>query len=108
MAQLTPDNHDRASRVEAGEFTAAAQSGEWFPIREAANAAIAGSFTGSCRLEISFDGGDTVIPVTDGAGEVRLFAAPERVIVDEIEPGVLLRWHCVARSTGTIAHRISR
>ena len=73
------------------------------------NLFIYGSFTGTVRLERSFDGGLNWIPVSASqSGADASYSAPMSLPFQESEDGMLYRLNCTAHSAGTISYRISQ
>ena len=107
MGKLTPLGKDLAAAADTGSLTAPG-SGAWVRVPAGrANIALSGNFTGSLRLEVSFDGGTTAIPCTSLGATVD-FTAPMSEEIEEIEDGVLYRWTATALSAGQADWRISR
>lgn len=78
-------------------------------IRGAYNFSISGVFVGTVRLERSFDGGGTWIPVSkDSSGADASYTAPCGVTGFEPEDGVLYSANCTAYTSGTANCRISQ
>lgn len=92
----------------AGQLTSAA-GGTPARIRGAYNFSLWGTFVATVRLERSFDGGATWIPVSkDSSGADASFTAPCGVTGAEPEDGVLYRANCTAFTSGTINYRVSQ
>lgn len=99
-------------RGEAGNVVtgtlAAVANGPAVPLSGVANFLLSGAFVASLRLAVSFDAGTTWIPVTGSDGAVRTFSAPERIVLDEPEEGVVYRIECTSWTSGTVAWRFSK
>jgi len=97
-----------------GAFTATGPSERFAPdSRPGAprrfNLSLWGTFSGSVRVERSFDGGATWLECSrDGAGTPAAYAAPISVVMEEPEAGVLYRLNCTTRSSGTVNYRLSQ
>jgi hypothetical protein len=78
-------------------------------IRGSYNLSIWGVFVATGRLERSFDGGTTWIPVSkDSSGADASFTAPCGITGYEPEDGVLYSFNCSAYTSGTMNVRISQ
>ena len=78
-------------------------------VRGTYNVSVWGVFSGTVRLERSFDGGTTWIPVSrDSSGNDASFTAPCGITGFEPEDGVLYSMNCTAYVSGTINFRISQ
>lgn len=99
-------------RGEAGNVVtgvlAAVGVGTAVQVGGAVNFVLSGVFVATLRLAASWDAGATWILVTSADGTLRTFAAPERVVIDEPEDGVLYRAECTAWTSGAAAWRFSK
>ena len=111
----TPPAGDMANAVVTGSFTATGQSTSFlaygrFNILLYGNSGPNGAWTGTVRLERSFDGGTTwIVAGVGGAGQQASWntGADVSVVADEPEMGVLYRLNCTAHAAGTINYRLS-
>lgn len=90
----------------AGTFTAVGSSAA-LAVRNDFNISFWGTFTGTVRIERSFDNGTTYLPLT-ALGTSITFTAPATEIFSEPEFGVKYRVTCSAYTSGTINYRISQ
>lgn len=98
---------DQAQVYVTGAFTGTGQSSAR-PVKGYYNFALWGTFVGTARLEKSYDGGTTYIPVSlDALGDPASYTAPVSVTGFECEAGVLYRVNCTAFTSGTINYRVS-
>lgn len=73
------------------------------------NFAVLGTFVATVRLEKSFDGGATFIPVCHSwTSTIATLTAPSSITVTEAEDGCVYRAACTAYTSGTIVTRISQ
>jgi len=72
------------------------------------NVHITGAFTGSVRLERSFDAGTSWAPLTDQLGSAVAFTAPVSLVAHEPEEGVRYRANATALTAGTPTIRLSQ
>lgn len=72
------------------------------------NVSIWGTFVATLRLERSFDGGTTWLPVTNEGGTVRSWTAPVSTSFTEEELSVMYRLNCTAWTSGVAEWRISQ
>lgn len=92
-----------------GTFTATGASTSFTPVAgRGFNASLWGTFSGSVRLERSFDAGTTWLPLTAAGNALYVFTAAGSEVAEEPETGVLYRLSCTAFSSGTINYRISQ
>ena len=104
---LTPPAGDRANAVLIGNITTAA-AGSGFPVYGTFNFSLTGTFTATVRLEKTFNGGSTYVPVVNiNTGSIVALTSPGAVVVGEPERGVAYRANCTAYTSGTIAYRFS-
>lgn len=93
----------------ASTFTATGASASFAPIsRRGFNVSLWGTFVGTARLERSFDGGTTWLPLTAAGIALYTWTAPASEIAEEPETGVLYRLACTAYTSGTINYRVSQ
>lgn len=104
-----------ASSVKRGEqgnvvtgAIAAVSNGPPVQLAGIVNFVLSGVFTATLRLAASWDAGATWIPVTTSDGAVRTFSAPERLVLEEPEDGVIYRVECLAFTSGAAAWRFSK
>lgn len=111
-----PPAGDQANAVVAGQFTAAAQQSASFLCWGYFNLLIYGSggpngaWSGTVRLERSFDGGTTwIVCGIGGAGVQAVYntGTDVSVVVGDPERGVLYRLNCTAFVSGPINYRMS-
>ncbi len=95
------------AEVREGTLAAAGQSAGFF-LRGRFSFAVTGDFAGSGRLEQSFDNGATWISVNLADGTPREFTAPDRILIDEPEAGVLYRFRVTERTAGTFRWRFAQ
>jgi len=92
-----------------GAFTAMGVSASFAPkAGRGLNPSLWGTFVGTVRLERSFDGGTTWLPLTANGNAMVTLTAPCSEQWQEDETGVLYRWNCTAYTSGTIYYRISQ
>lgn len=114
----TPPSGDRATSVVSGAFAATGVSAPfmfWGPFNVVLYGAGGpnGNWTGTVRLERSFDGGLTwVVCGIGGSGTQAIWTsagtgADISVVAAEPERGVLYRLNCSAYTAGTINYRMS-
>jgi hypothetical protein len=72
------------------------------------NVSVSGTFTGSVRLERSFDAGGTWLPLTDQYGTQIAFTTPVSLLAYEPEQNVLYRPNATALSAGSATVRLSQ
>ena len=111
----TPPAGDQANAVVTGTFAATGVSPSflcWGPFNLLlyGSGGPNGAWTGTVRLERSFDGGTTWIVCGIGGGGAQAIWATGTdvsVIVGEPEMGVLYRLNCTALASGPINYRMS-
>lgn len=95
-----------------GTFTATGSSGSFTPAsqirRGRFNVSIWGTFTGTVKLERSFDDGETWLVCTKPDLSDANFALPVTFAVEEPEPDIYYRLTCSAFTSGTVNYRMSR
>jgi hypothetical protein len=93
----------------ASTFTATGQSSALTPVAgRGFNISLWGTFVATVRLERSFDGGTTWLPITaNGTGLMNFTAACSEQWSDD-EVGVQYRLNCTAYTSGTVNYRISQ
>ena len=96
-----------------GSLTSATQSGTYSPeglgpVPAELNVSIWGTFSASVRLERSFDGGTTWLPLTAAGYSMYAWTAPASETLEEVEANVLYRFDCTAYTSGTINYRLSQ
>lgn len=92
----------------SGSFSGAGQSST-STLWGVYNLFIYGTFTGSIRLERSFDGGGNWVPVScTQTGSDAAYTAPMSLSFQEIEDGMLYRLNATALSVGTANYRIAQ
>lgn len=96
-----------AAVLASGTFTGTG-AGAAVQIAGAFNISVWGNFVGAVRLERSFDGGTTFIPVAFPSGTLLSFTTPTSGSWGETELGVSYRMYCTALSSGLAQWRISR
>ena len=96
-----------AGQVLAGSFTATG-AGASMTLLGAFAVTVYGAFVGSTRLECSFDGGTTWIPVSDESGGDVAFTVPGQATREQTESSVLYRMNCTAYTSGTINWKITQ
>lgn len=93
----------------AATFTATGVSASFAPVsRRGFNVSLWGTFVGAVRLERSFDGGTTWLPLTAAGIALYAWTAPASEIAEEPETGVIYRLSCTAFTSGTINYRVSQ
>jgi hypothetical protein len=102
MGKFRSDGTDRVKAIATGTFTAA-EAGAWIDISGSFNLWIWGS-AGRIYLEASFDAGDTAIAELDDGGAPLALTVPQRIIVDELEQGILYRLVCDEIAEGDEIH----
>ncbi len=112
----TPPANDEANAVVAGVFTGTGQSGSflvWGPFNLFlyGSSGPNGAWSGTVRLERSFDGGTTwVVCGIGGSGAQATWvgaSADISIVVGEVERGMLYRLNCTAYTSGNINYRMS-
>lgn len=92
-----------------GSFTATGQSASFAPVcGRSFNVSLLGTFVASVRLERSFDGGVTWLPLTAQGISLCVWTVPVSESWDEAEYGVLYRLNCTAYTSGTVSYRVSQ
>lgn len=90
-----------------GNFTGTGQSASQV-VKGYYNFSLWGTFSATARLERSFDGGTTWIPVSlDALGDYVSYTQPVSVTGFECENGVLYRVNDTAYVSGTVNYRLS-
>ena len=117
VASGTPPDNDLANAVVEGVFTAPGQS-EAYGFYGSFNVCLGGvggsntGWTGSVRLEWSFDGGTTwFIAGVGGGGQQAIYTSGFDVgfvASAGAEKGLLFRLNCTALSVGQLAYRMSQ
>jgi len=121
MGKQTPGGQEVAHTIVSGQFTGTGRSGNATrgtqsgsgsvpPVfKDLFNAALWGTFVGTVKLEKSFDGGTTWLPVSkDIAGNEAAYTAPVNLGIYEPEPNILYSWNCTSYVSGTINYRLSQ
>ncbi len=121
MGKQIPSGPEVAAKVVSGQFTATGRSGnanaginagqnpQPAVFKDVFNAALWGTFVATVRLEKSFDGGTTWLPVSkDASGSAASYTAPCALGVYEPEHNVIYSWNCTSYISGTINYRISQ
>jgi hypothetical protein len=111
----TPVSHDQANAVVSGAFAATGQSASFlfwgpFNILLYGNTGPNGAWTGTVRLERTFDGGTTWIVCGiggDGTQAIWATGTDVSVVAGEPEKGVAYRLNCTALAAGPINYRLS-
>lgn len=111
-----PAAGDQANAVVSGQFTGTGQSASLLPwgafnLVLYGNGGPNGAWTGTVRLERSFDGGTTWIVCGIGGGGAQASWATGTdvsVLAGEPERGVLYRLNCTAFVAGPINYRMSQ
>jgi len=98
---------ERARTVKEATLGAANQATEWGEFIGFYNIILTGTFVGTVVVDRSFDGGATSAPCTALAAPVE-FTTPATEVLQEPEPGVLIRLRCSAYTSGSIAARVSQ
>lgn len=113
---LTPPANDQANAVYAGQITG---TGPTAPVMMYGSFNVVfggtggpnGSWSGTVRLERSFDGGATwFVAGVGGQGAQAIYNTPNQdvsLVVGEFEKGVLYRLNATAWSSGTVIYRFS-
>jgi hypothetical protein len=111
MGQPIGGGNDTAAQggtLLAGSFTATGQSSA-VVFYGSFNLSLWGTFVGTVRLERTFDGGTTWLPVSsDPAGDNLQWTAPFSGTWTEVEHTVGYRFNCTAYTSGTINYRGSQ
>lgn len=112
MGKLTPTGPDLADVLATGSMTSTGRSSDTgiavVAKRGALNVTIWGTFSGTVQIERSFDGGSTWFVLDkDTSGTDLTFTAPQSVVIDEPENGVLYAVNCTNYVSGTINFRLS-
>lgn len=107
MAKFAGQDVELSANHLEGSLTAAG-NGDWFSFSGKANLFITGAFVATSHLESSFDGGVTAVPVTLTDGTLRTFTQPDRILIEEVERGMLYRVVCTSRTSGTVGYRFSQ
>jgi hypothetical protein len=90
-----------------GTFSATGVAGSIRVDRGSFNVSLWGTFVATVRVERSFDGGTTWLPIT-ALGSAINFTAPCSEIFMEPEVGILYQLDCTSYGTGTVNWRISQ
>lgn len=107
MGKVTTAGNDLAAEKFEGSLAASA-SGAWCSLNGPFNILLAGSWAGSVALEVSADGGTTVVPAQYADGSAVAFTANgHQVAASAVERGMLYRLTRGA-GTGTLTWRLSR
>lgn len=95
-----------------GTFTGTGQSASFVPAAEIRrgrfNVSLWGTFSADVRVERSFDGGTTWVPLAKPDLTPALFDEPISFAVEETEGEVLHRLNCTTYTSGTVNYRMSR
>ena len=117
-APLTPPAGDLANAYMGGSFTATGTS-KWFGCQGPFNALLwgnggpNGNWSGTVRLEWTFDGGTTwLVCGIGGSGQQAVYTSAGTgsdvsLAIDQVEAGVAFRWNCTVYNSGTINYRLS-
>lgn len=70
------------------------------------NLSLRGTFDATVQLERSFDGTNWEPVAKNADGEAAAYAAPVSLQGEEWEVGVLYRFNCTARNSGTVNYRL--
>lgn len=103
---LTPPAGDLANIVVTGSLSATGTIGP-FPVYGDFNFALWGTFTGTVKLQKTFDGGTTYIDAMLNTGTVASFTAPGAIALNEPERGVAYIANATTLSAGTANARFS-
>lgn len=92
-----------------GAFTGTGRSAPFVPVPgRNFNISVWGGFTATVRLERSFDGGTTYLPVTADSNGLLTFTGPVSEQWNEPEAGVSYTLNCTAFTSGPVNFRISQ
>lgn len=93
--------------VVSGTFDSTGQSPAFQIGRGMFNVSLWGTFSGSVKLERSFDG-STWLPITAAGVQLYAWSAPASEVAEEPGRGVQYRLNCTAISSGTINYRMDQ
>lgn len=108
MGKQLSSTREEARYVSAGTFTATGGGTPLSPVPGKFNVSVWGTFSATCALERSFDGGTTWINCTKPDGSSNSFTTPMTLVCEEPENGVLYRINCSSFTSGTVNYRISQ
>ena len=91
------------------ELAAAEAVSDWVELWGVFTATVMGVFNATVIIEVSVDGGETVIPLTQADGSTKYFTTPERIDIEETEArAVYYRFRCTAYVGGPVTCRFGR